>query len=212
MGRFVTSSIGHSLTYDRLDSRVIPKNGFSVSVSQHYAGVGGNNSFLKHELDSKVYKSFNENKYTFKLSASTGIVNGAGGKKVRISERFNLGDASLRGFEHGGVGPRDKVTLEGLGGQKYYTVSGELSFPVGLPEEFNVTGALFVDAGALWDVDSKAATNLGIHNDKDLRASWGFGFLWNTRIAPIRVDWGFPIKKKDYDETRHFHIRFTTSI
>lgn len=210
MGTTVTSAIGHTLTYDRLDSRVLPKNGFSLSGTQEYAGLGGDNRYLKHEVEGKVYKSFVDNKYTVKLSANSGIIQGADGKKVRIFDRFNLGDSSLRGFEYGGVGPRDKVTHEGLGGQKYYSLSTELNFPLGLPEEFNVIGALFADAGALWDVDSKASTIQGIHNDKSLRASVGFGFLWITRIAPIRMDWGFPVKKEHYDEKKTFHLRFST--
>ncbi|NRB11079.1 MAG: BamA/TamA family outer membrane protein, partial [Rickettsiaceae bacterium] len=92
-------------------------------------------------------------------------------------------------------------------------ISTELNFPVGLPEEFNVTGALFLDAGALWDVDSKAFDEKkGIHNDKSLRMSTGFGFLWVTKIAPIRVDWAIPLKKKSYDDVQRFHIRFTTQF
>ncbi len=208
MGNFVTSSLSHSLTYDRTDSRVLPKNGYIVTGTQEYAGLGGNTKYLKHDLDGKVFKSFIENKYTVKISAAAGHIKGVGGKKVRISDRFNLGDYSLRGFAQGGVGPRDIATEEGLGGQKYYTLSTELNFPVGLPEEFNITGALFCDAGSLWDADSK--TTNGFHNDKSLRASVGFGVLWVTRIAPIRLDWGFPIKKKKYDEKQVFHIKFST--
>jgi outer membrane protein insertion porin family len=211
MGSFLTSAIGHSLTYDRTDSRVLPKNGYMITGSQEYAGLGGNTKYLKHDLDGKVFKSFVENKYTVKLSAAAGHIKGVSGKKVRISDRFNLGDYTLRGFAQAGIGPRDKGTeAEALGGQKYYTMSTELSFPVGLPEEFNVTGAVFCDAGSLWDADSK--TTKGFYNDKDLRASVGFGVLWVTRIAPIRLDWGFPIKKKKYDEGQTFHIKFSTHL
>ncbi|GAB4168576.1 MAG: outer membrane protein assembly factor BamA [Rickettsiaceae bacterium] len=208
MGSFLTSAVSHSLTYDKTDSRILPKNGYLLTGSQEYAGLGGNTKYLKHELDGKYFKSFAENKYTVKLSAAAGHIKGVGGKKVRVSDRFNLGDYTLRGFEHGGIGPRDIITNEGLGGQKYYTLSTELNFPVGLPEEFNVTGALFADAGSLWDADSK--TTQGFHNDKSLRASVGFGVLWVTRIAPIRLDWGFPVKKKKYDNKQTFHIRFST--
>lgn len=211
MGKYTTSAIGHSLTYDQTDSRVLPKNGFLLTGSQEYAGLGGNTKYLKHEIDGKVFKSFVENKYTIKFSATAGHIKGVGKKKVRISDRFNLGDYTLRGFSHGGIGPRDIATDEGLGGQKYYTLSSELSFPVGLPEEFNVTGSLFVDAGALWDADTKGTTK-GFYNDKSLRTSAGFGVLWVTRIAPIRMDWGFPIKKKKYDETQTFHIKFSTHL
>ena len=212
MGDFTTSSISHSLTYDMTDSRVLPKNGYLISGTQEFAGLGGNTKYLKHDLDGKFFKSFVENKYTIKLSAAAGHIRGVSGKKIRISDRFNLGDYTLRGFANAGIGPRDKVTDEGLGGQKYYTISSELSFPLGLPEEFNVTGSIFADAGSLWDADSKASSDRGFYNDKSLRASIGFGVLWITRIAPIRLDWGFPIKKKKYDETQSFHIKFTTSL
>jgi outer membrane protein insertion porin family len=191
---------------------VLPKNGYLISGTQEFAGLGGNTKYLKHDLDGKFFKSFVENKYTIKLSAAAGHIKGVSGKKIRISDRFNLGDYTLRGFANAGIGPRDKVTDEGLGGQKYYTISSELSFPLGLPEEFNVTGSVFADAGSLWDADSKASSDRGFYNDKSLRASIGFGVLWITRIAPIRLDWGFPIKKKKYDETQSFHIKFTTSL
>jgi outer membrane protein insertion porin family len=212
MGKFTTSAISQSLTYDRTDSRILTKNGYLLSGTQEFAGLGGNTKYLKHEIDGKFFKSFVENKYTIQFAAAAGHIKGVGGKKVRISDRFNVGDYSLRGFAHAGIGPRDKATDEGLGGQKYYTLSSELSFPVGLPEEFNVTGSLFVDAGSLWDADSKASTAQGFHNDKSMRVSVGFGVLWITRIAPIRLDWGFPIRKKKYDETQTFHIKFTTSL
>ncbi|MFV9920809.1 MAG: BamA/TamA family outer membrane protein, partial [Rickettsia conorii subsp. raoultii] len=52
----------------------------------------------------------------------------------------------------------------------------------------------------------------GFYNDKSLRASVGFGFIWVTRFAPIRMDWGFPVKKKKYDDTQHFHLRFSTHL
>ena len=210
MGKFTTSAIGHSLTYDRTDSRVLPKNGYLIVASQEFAGVGGDTKYLKHDLDGKYFKSFVENKYTVKLSAAVGHIRGTGGKKVRISDRFNLGDYTLRGFASGGIGPRDKVTDEGLGGQKYYTLSSELNFPTGLPEEFNVTGAVFADAGSLWDADSKASTDKGFYNNKSMRVSVGFGVIWITKIAPIRVDWAFPIKKQKYDEKQTFHIKFST--
>ncbi len=212
IGKFTTSSIAHTLTYDRVDSAVLPKNGYIVSGTQELAGLGGNTKYLKHEADLKAFKSFKDNKYTVKFSTGAGIIKGIKGKKVRISDRFNLGDYSLRGFAHGGVGPRDVVTDEGLGGQKFYTVSTELNFPVGLPEEFNVTGAVFADAGSLWDADSKASTVKGFHNKKSIRASVGFGVLWVTRIAPIRLDWGFPVKKEKFDEKQVFHIKFSTSL
>ncbi|HJD61131.1 MAG TPA: outer membrane protein assembly factor BamA [Rickettsia endosymbiont of Columbicola hoogstraali] len=215
MGKFITSAIGHTIAYDQRDSKIIAKNGYLVSVSQEYAGIGGDNKYLKHEVDGKYYKSFIQNKLTLKLSASGGNIAALGGRVIRISDRFNLGDYSLRGFASGGVGPREKVTNEGLGGKRYYTFSTELNFPTPVPEEFNLTGAVFMDLGSLWGVGlnkAKYQSPNGIYNDKSLRASVGFGFIWVTRFAPIRMDWGFAVKKKKYDDTQHFHLRFSTHL
>ncbi len=213
LGKYTTSMIGHTITYDQTDSRVIPKNGYLLSGSQYYAGVGGNKKFLKHEVDGKIFRSFINNKLTVKVSSSAGEIHGVGGKSVGISDRFNLGDYSLRGFSSGGIGPRDKITDEGLGGQRFYSFSTELNFPLGLPEEFNLSGALFTDVGSVWQVKSPKGsgyTKADFYNDKSPRASVGFGFIWVTRFAPIRVDWAYPIKRKRYDDTQHFHIKFAT--
>ena len=208
MGNYVTSAINHSLTYDKTDSRIVPKNGYLISGTQEFAGLGGNTKYVKHDVSGKIFKSFIENKLTLSVSSTGGHIAGVDGKKIRISDRFNIGDYSLRGFANGGVGPRDIATKEGLGGQKFYTLSTELNFPLFLPKEFDISGSLFADAGSVWDADS--ITSEGFHNKKSIRASVGFGFTWLTRIAPIRVDWGFPIKKEKYDETQTFHIKFST--
>jgi len=214
MGKFTTSSIGQTLTWDKTDSRIVPKNGYIVSGSQEYAGLGGNNKYLKHEMDVKYFKSFINNKLTLKLAGSAGDIRGvSGAKTVRISDRFNLGDYSLRGFEAGGIGPRDKLTKEGLGGQEFYSFTTELNFPLGLPEEFNVTGAVFNDVGSVWRIKTNPKSNYGadsFYNDKSLRSSVGVGVIWVTRFAPIRVDYAWAVKKKPYDEKQRFHIKFST--
>jgi outer membrane protein insertion porin family len=214
-GKFNTSAVGHSITYDRTDNRHFPKEGYIVSGSQEYAGVGGNNKYLKHEVEGKFFVSFHDNDYTLKFAASAGDIRGAQGKKVRIRDRFNLGDPLFRGFAPGGMGPRDKRTTEGLGGQKFYILTTELSFPLGLPKELNLTGNIFADYGALWDFDipkNSPYSKNDVYNSKKPDLSVGFGFLWLTRVAPIKVDWGIPLRKKKYDETQRWHIKFTTSF
>ncbi len=214
-GKKVTSAISNSLTYDKTDSVVVPKNGYIVSFTETDSGLGGHTKYLKHEAEFKAFKSFSNNDYTIKLTGEVGAINGYGGKKVGISDRFNLGDFSMRGFEASGLGPRDKRTKESLGGQKYYTISTELLFPVGLPKEFNVQGAVFSDFGALWDFDVLNPNNYSkkdVYNSTAPRMSVGAGIVWVTRFAPIRLDYAIPIKKEPYDKTQHWHFRFSTSF
>ena len=211
-GKFNVSTIGHSLTYSKLDNKVIPKNGYTFTILQEYAGIGGNIKYLKHDLGAKIYTSFFQNKYTLRIRADAGHIKGIKESTVRISDRFNLGDTSLRGFEYNGVGPRDKETKESLGGQKYYTISTELLFPLGLPDEYNVTGSIFADVGALWDFDirSKSYSKEDVYNSKEPNMSIGLGILWINRFAPIRLDYAVPILQKKYDKTQNWHFSIAT--
>ena len=221
-GRVVSSSIGHTLTYDQLDNIVSPKSGYLLTGTQIYTGLGGNNKNIKHEATAKFYKSFVENQYTLNITVSGGHIQGVSKKKVRLTDRFNLGGSSLRGFDQAGIGPRVKKNPasvgnvkdsdgESLGGQKYYTITTELFRPLNfLPKEIDVKGSIFLDIGALWDADSK--TDYGYFNDKSPRASVGFGFLLDTKFAPIRFDFGFPIRKKHYDQRQMFNLRFATEL
>jgi len=213
LGKFVTSAIGQTITYEQMDSMIVPKNGYFITGSQEFAGVGGNNKYIKNEVKAKYFKSFINNKVTLKLSGGFGNIEGMFGKVVRISDRFNLGDSSLRGFAPSGVGPREKNTGEGLGGEKYYSFSTELNFPTGLPQEFNLTGAVFMDCGSLWGIglDNKSVYKAdSFWNKNSLRVSLGVGLIWVTRFAPIRVDWAYPIKREPYDVKQLFNIRFST--
>lgn len=214
-GRFQTSSISNSLTYDKTDSSIVPKNGYITSFTQTTAGVGGDIKYTKNEADFSAYKSFVDNKYTIRLALAAGNIMGYGGQKVRISERFNLGDFSMRGFESSGIGPRTKTTNEGLGGQNFYTATAELMFPVGLPKEFNVSGSVFTDVGALWGFDIRKPDLISkkdVYNTTKPRVSVGAGILWVTRFAPIRLDYAVPIEKQKYDKTQRWHFRFSTSL
>ena len=55
---------------------------------------------------------------------------------------------TLRGFEYGGLGPRDKQTGDPLGGTRYWTATTEIMLPLGLPNEFGIRGAIFTDLGS----------------------------------------------------------------
>lgn len=215
VGKFITSSVANVITYDQTDSRVVPKNGYIISGTQTFAGVGGNTKYLKHEVEGKLFKSFFNNNYTLKISGDAGEIHGTQGKKIRINERYNLGDFSFRGFAPNGIGPRDKRTGEGIGGQKFYTASAEFIFPLGLPKEFNVSGSLFTDVGSLWGFDipkQSKFTKKDVNDSRALRASVGVGVIWVTRIAPISLYYGYPVMKKKYDEKQHWHFRFSTSF
>src|SRR3546814_18239133 len=67
------------------------------------------------------------------------------GEDVRLPNRFYLGGDNFRGFRTGGIGPRDTSTGDSLGGEQYYKGSADLSFPIGLPNEYGIKGILFTE-------------------------------------------------------------------
>ena len=126
-----------------------------------------------------------------------------------LRNRFFLGGDNLRGFASAGVGPRDTsvTTNDALGGALYYLASSELTYPLGLPSEFDIKGKAFVDAGTL----RLAHTSLSGSTDTGkVRLSAGVGLAWKSPFGPIRIDLSKPIVKEEFDVTELIHFSFGT--
>ncbi|MDX2113293.1 MAG: outer membrane protein assembly factor BamA [Alphaproteobacteria bacterium] len=205
-GKNVNSSIGQSFTYDDRDNKFNPTRGTTVRLSQEFAGLGGDSRYLKHDVKAAYFYPVYP-KWVASVSGTGGYIFGLGGKDVRINDRFFVGGDDLRGFRTAGIGPRDVATDDALGGNAYYTSSVELKFPLGLPEEVGLSGAVFGDAGSLWKIDDNGA---GIFDESALRTSAGVGVLWTSPFGPIRVDFARAISKQDEDQTETFRFSFGT--
>jgi outer membrane protein insertion porin family len=70
-------------------------------------------------------------------------------------DHFQMGPNLVRGFAPNGIGPRDinpYGTGDALGGTKYWGASFELQMPFWfLPKEVGLKGAIYADAGGLFD-------------------------------------------------------------
>jgi outer membrane protein insertion porin family len=204
-GVTTNSSISQIFTWEDRDNRFAPTDGYFLQFTQEYAGIGGNTNYLSHEFKGGYYIPFG-NQWTLQFLGSGGHILGVG-EKVRIQDRFFLGGNDMRGFENSGVGPRDKKTTDALGGNTYYTATSELHFPVGLTDDLGFTGAVFVDAGSLWDVEDSGAD---IVDNSKPRFSAGVGLLWSSPFGPIRIDFAKALIKEDVDQTQNFHFSFGT--
>ncbi len=153
------SSIGHSLTYDKLNSRVSPTKGYIIKFSQNFAGVGGNVKYLQNQLYTSFYKPLYKDNIVLNLIGRVGNIRGLGDKYVNINDSFFVGEEYIRGFDVSGIGPRVKKyngnnDQDALGGKTFFTGTAEVSFPIGLPEEFGMKGVVFTDFGTLFDTDA----------------------------------------------------------
>lgn len=207
-GKTTGSIIGQTTVYDKRDSAINPKEGYYLSFGNDVAGLGGDEKFLK--FDAKAYKYYTvSDYYTFKLFANAGYIVGYGDENVRLSNRYNLGGSTMRGFDVAGIGARDKYTDDALGGNWMLYTGAEMSFPIGL-DELGIRGRTFVDVGMLGKPDN--------FNSKDVeysstpRVAPGFGFQWQSPMGQIDVDFAFPVVKEDYDETQVFRLNFGTRL
>jgi outer membrane protein insertion porin family len=206
-GERSTSAIGQRLTYDSRDSRMFPTEGFFAWLDTEVAGIAGDAKYVSGTLGGSYYYPMWDRKVVLNVLGETGAIGGYGDEDVRINERFYLGGSNLRGFERGGVGPRDTATDDSLGGNYFYRGSVEMSFPIGLPEELGIQGHAFTDFGSIWDLD---ASGPGIADEASIRASAGLGLSWRSPMGPVRIDIAQPYIKEDFDKKEVFRFSFGT--
>jgi outer membrane protein insertion porin family len=205
-GGRLSSAISTDLTYDVRDSRNDPTQGYFTTLSIDFAGLGGNVNFLRNEVRGAYYYSIVED-VVASLAGEAGIIFGAFGDDVRIFDRFFRGGNTFRGFQVSGVGPRDPLTRDSLGGTKYYTSTAEVTFPVGLPEELGVKGAVFGIVGSLFD---PGKNTVNIQDSSAPRVSTGAGIAWRSPFGPVRLDFSIPLVKESFDRTEVVQFNFGT--
>ena len=205
-GTDFVSLVGQNLSYDRRNSRISPTDGYLLRLSNEFTGIGGDVSYLKTKLLAVYYYSIVPD-WVVNIRGEVGYIFGIGDDNVRINDRFFLGSDDLRGFANGGVGPRDTDTEDALGGKQIASASVELNFPLGLPKQFGVNGAIFTDAGTLTGLDFEDPV---IADTGSVRIAVGFGVAWKSPLGPIRIDFSVPLIKEDFDETENVRFNFGT--
>ena len=205
-GEYTTSLIGQTFSYDRRDVRFLPSEGYYIRFDQDLAGLGFDNRYIRHEVRLEYYYPIVTD-VVLNLSGSAGHIQGILGEDVNLPNRFFIGGSNLRGFQFGGVGPRDSETDDRLGGNTYYVGSAELRFPLGLPEELRIFGRTFVDAGSLRTVDVSGPT---LDESNGLRVAAGVGLSWLSPLGPLSVNFAQALKKESKDETEFFMLNFGT--
>ena len=233
----ISSILGYSLAWDKLDDRWNPRNGFNLSISQDFAGLGGDVKYTKSVVNASFYKSIWRDVVASATLQGGAIIPFEEEDGVRISDRFYRGGNNFRGFRTQGLGPREIVEVldatssevldtrlfSSLGGTQYYQGTFELSLPQILPEQYGIKTALFLEAGSvgnLYDIDKEidrsfTDTLTGLPaiqrtaDELSLRASAGLSVFWDSPFGPIRLDFSQILQKEEYDRTETFNLTST---
>ncbi|WP_299545916.1 outer membrane protein assembly factor BamA [uncultured Tateyamaria sp.] len=215
-GEQVASSIGYTYVYDTREGGLNPTAGVLFEISQDFAGIGGDSEFIRTRgriVGQRL--AFNE-EVTLRATLEGGYLAWNGGTN-RTVDRFLLGPSIIRGFEPGGIGPRDLDTegndSDPLGGNLFLAARFEAEFPLGLPEELGIRGGLFYDIGNLWDLDSVDLSGGNVVGESgSFRHVIGFSIFWDTAIGPLRLNFSNALRKEDFDEEQSFDLTISTTF
>ena len=188
IGKRTTSSLGYSLVFDNLNNRLRPSAGQRAVFSQDFAGLGGSVKYVRTRLDASKYWKVLGN-FIFSAGIEAGYIfafgsdRGPGIDKVRLTDRFFLGEPEIRGFNIRGVGPRvqrrrydvttatlitdrNQITDDALGGRAYYKGRLELEIPLGAGAKgLGIRPSIFMDVGSVFGVKQPNLTRLSNFTD-----------------------------------------------
>lgn len=206
-GEFLTSSVGYNYAYDTRGTGLNPNAGYRFTFGQEFAGLGGDVEFIRSNASATAETSIMREEVSLRATIEGGALHMISGNS-RVTDRFRLNSRQLRGFESNGVGPRDLAagTTDALGGNYYIAARFETAFPIGLPEEYGVSGGLFYDIGTVWGLDDTMGSDNSANVDDSLhwRQSVGFSLFWDTQIGPLRFNFSHVLEAESYDNTRSF--------
>ena len=210
-GGVSTQSLGYNYSFDSRRSGLDPNTGYVLRFGQEF-GIGDTQFIKTTALAAAETKVWNE-EVTLRATLEGGYLSYSEGAS-RVTDRFFLGSRIMRGFEPGGIGPRDAdpAVDNALGGNAFAVARLEAEFPIGLPEEYGITGGAFVDYGSVWDVgDLRGASEADvIYNDFTARSVAGVSIFWDTPIGPLRFNFTEPLNVEERDQTREFDVTIST--
>lgn len=234
-GGYTKSVVGGTYTWDNLDSPVRPTNGFRGQLEADIAGLGGDAHFAKIEAHGWYFVPVYEETVVLKLEGNAGQIIPFDGN-VQVQDRFFKGADTFRGFATAGVGPRQRGNdgdTDAVGGQTYAIGTVELTFPLGLPEQWGIMGEVFSDFGTVFDSGVNTvlagegdcsygnnsdggtgpkARNCTSYDTAAFRLTVGAGVVWASPFGPLRFEAAYPLLKADYDKTEWFRFSVGTAF
>lgn len=210
IGGVGSSSIGYGYSFDTRRTGLNPNAGVVFRFGQEF-GFGDAQYVKTTALAAAETKVLNE-EVTLRATIEGGYLDYTKGQS-RITDRFFLGSRQMRGFEPGGIGPRDAVTDDALGGNVFAVARLEAEFPIGLPSEYGISGGAFIDYGSVWDIGRvvPAGTTL-LYDDFTARTVAGLSIFWDTPVGPLRFNFTETLDAQEFDTPKSFDVTISTSF
>ncbi len=212
-GLLYSSSLGYTYIFDSRFGGIDPDTRYLFRFSQDVSGAGGDTKYLESNVFALAETQILSGEVTLRAIAEGGVVSGFGGFDPRVTERF-FAKGKIRGFEPNGIGPRDLTAgnEDALGGNFFAVARLEADFPLGIPEEYGITGGAFVDVGSVWGLNDIAGTGGAVDDAMHPRAVAGLSVFWTTPIGPLRFNFSKALVQEDYDKEQPFEFTISTKF
>ncbi|MFT6695432.1 MAG: outer membrane protein insertion porin family [Paracoccaceae bacterium] len=201
------SSVSATYLFDNRGNGLNPNAGIVLRLSQEMAGLGGSTSFSKTTALIGARTSRFNDSLVLNAELEGGLLVDFSGTS-NLSDRFFLGDSIMRGYATNGIGPRDltAVNNDALGGNFYAVARFEANFPIGLPEEYGISGGVFLDIGSLWGLDNTTGSAGTVDDGFLLRSVIGVSLFWDTAVGPLRFNFTQVLNSSPDDEAEGFSL------
>jgi len=206
------SAITVSAKWDSTDDFYLPREGFELSQSLEFAGVGAKAKFVKSKTNFSIYKGMAEYLnfdaiFRYKARFYTMFDNGY----IPLAEKFYMGGiGSVRGYQSYSLSPMvaDSTGYDSYNGQRIRRVGGTATFSNNLEMSLPLVPSAkmrlvtFVDWGVITD---NITSNL-VNENMISRGGYGAGIEWFSPVGPIQLMFAKPLLDKPDDKTSVFEF------
>lgn len=212
-GAKTTNAIGYTYSLDTRRTGLNPNAGVLLRFGQDIAGLVGGNEYVRTTALISAERRVRNEEVVLRAEVEGGALNMLSGDS-RVVDRF-FGNSKIRGFEPNGIGPRDLAAPneDGTGGNYFAAARLEAEFPLGLPDEYGITGGAFLDFATVWGLDRVNGGLTGtdpVDDSLKVRSSIGFSVFWTTALGPLRFNFSRALMKEDGDITQNFDMTVST--
>jgi outer membrane protein insertion porin family len=184
--------------HDRRDNPLLPRKGYKTFLTFEEASqvLGGEVDYQRLEANASVHLKVGNGRYLH-LGLSHGAIFTLGGTTddLPFNKRFFPGgENSIRGYQQGEASPLD---ADGniVGAETY--LLGNADFEQILTPSWSVV--VFVDGlGEAQDIKD--------YPFEEILYSAGGGIHWNTIIGPVRLEYGYNLKRRHGDPSGTLHL------
>ena len=199
-GDYFTNKFFYTVKQDKRGRKINTEDGYTIGFGQGIAHLGSDIPYLSNNFFGSFYNKFSESFIGSIRYKAKSINSFESSKDIKLSDRLFLSENELRGFKYRSYGP--KVGNDYIGGNYAIATTFATTVPNYLPESWNSSSSLFLDAGNIWGTDFDVTTEAS-----EMRSSIGVGLSWFSPIGPISLSYAEPIQKNASDKIENFNFK-----